>query len=127
MHKLFFLIFLSVYQINTTSLYVAKHWLNSCAHNDCSKAINSCLNCNGEFDCISCVTNFRQECSQCAQEIFNVDDLESINGINYLLCDKSDPFQDKICHIYCRGISRLTGQCTRVQNIPVCQCSQEIL
>ncbi|CAF0779022.1 unnamed protein product [Brachionus calyciflorus] len=100
-----------------------KYWQISCNLNGCAQPLNTCLNCIGEQDCIKCISNSKPECSTCANEIFNKDDLEEINENKYLLCESSDIIHNKVCLIYCRGNFFRNGQCLRFQNFPVCQCS----
>lgn len=102
-----------------------KNWLFTCTSTECSAALSICSNCLGERQCKSCITNYKAECSVCAEDIFNKNDLESIGGNDYLMCDSSDQFHGKICHLFCRGQYYQTGQCTRLINLPICQCTTD--
>lgn len=126
LNKFFFFIFLFILFIGASfGISNSKYWLISCSLNDCSFAFNSCMNCFGEQDCKICITLSQPECSLCADDIFNKDDMESLNGNNYLICDSFDPIQEKVCHIYCRGKYKQYGQCVRENNFPICKCSSE--
>lgn len=120
---LYFFIFLSISESSNESY--SKYWLISCSQSDCSFAFGSCLNCFGEQDCKTCITLSKPECSLCADDIFNDDDMESVNGNKYLICDSFDPIQQKACQIYCRGKYQKSGQCVRENNFPICKCSAE--
>ena len=120
--KIFICLFLFVSQIESNSLISQKYWYLTCSSSECTTAINSCLNCLGERMCKACITNANPECSTCANDIFNKEDLETIEGENYFICESSDPIQAKICHFYCRGQYSQFGQCVIQQNLPVCQC-----
>ncbi|RMZ99010.1 hypothetical protein BpHYR1_021583, partial [Brachionus plicatilis] len=61
-------------------------------------------------------------CSICADDIYNKDDLETIDGNEYLICDPGDPIQSKVFHLYCRGQYAQSGQCVRVNHLPICKC-----
>ena len=73
--------------------------------------------------CKACITNANPNCSTCASDIFNKEDLETIDGNSYFVCESSDPYQSKACHFYCRGQFLQFGQCEIEQNISVCKCS----
>ena len=122
-----FILFVLFCYINKTSCskLTLKHWLYSCSSVECSTALNICSNCYGEINCKTCITNYRAECSVCAHDIFNKNDLETINGNDYLICDSSFSYHGKICNIFCRGQYFQTGQCIRILNIPVCECKPD--
>lgn len=121
MFKIF--IFLSIFFINKLECSIqVKFWIATCTLNECSTALNTCINCFGERNCKSCITSAKADCSTCANDIYNKDELENIGGNQYLICDNSDPIQQKVCHLFCRGQYLQTGFCVRIQNIPVCQC-----
>lgn len=101
----------------------SKYWLVSCTLDSCSFAFNSCMNCFGVLGCKSCITLNKPECSVCVDDIYNKDDLETINGNQYLLCDSLDPMQSAVCHLYCRGQYAQSGQCTVENGLPICKCS----
>ncbi|RNA35749.1 hypothetical protein BpHYR1_036409, partial [Brachionus plicatilis] len=103
----------------------SRYWLISCTLSGCSFAFSSCMNCYGERGCKSCISLSKPECSICADDIYNKDDLETIDGNEYLICDPGDPIQSKVCHLYCRGQYAQSGQCVRVNNLPICKCSSE--
>ncbi|RNA35750.1 WD-40 repeat-containing [Brachionus plicatilis] len=103
----------------------SRYWLISCTLSGCSFAFSSCMNCYGERGCKSCISLSKPECSVCADDIYNKDDLETIDGNEYLICDPGDPIQSKVCHLYCRGQYAQSGQCVRVNNLPICKCSSE--
>ena len=109
--------------VNSSNLISSKYWYFTCSSNECTTAINSCLNCLGERMCKACITNTNPNCATCANDIFNKEDLENIDGIPYFVCENSDPFQSKVCHFYCRGQYSQFGQCEINQNLPYCQCS----
>lgn len=104
-----------------------KHWLWSCVQNDCTTNFNSCLSCFGIRSCKNCLTNsYQNECSQCADDIFKENDLEIINGQEYLICDGQNQLHQKICHFFCRGKYFQTGICTKLNNIPICECTNSM-
>lgn len=103
----------------------SKFWLISCKLNGCSFAFASCMNCFGERSCKTCITLSKPECSACADDIYNKDDLETIGDNKYFICDSSDPIQSVVCHLYCRGQFKQSGQCGIENNLPVCLCSSE--
>ncbi|CAF0765523.1 unnamed protein product [Brachionus calyciflorus] len=121
----FFILNLGLYLANGFDLMNSKYWLTSCSLTGCSITLNACLNCFGERGCTSCVTSIRPECDQCISDIYNKNDLETYEGVQYFICDSLDSFQEKICHIYCRGQYKQTGKCTRYQNLPICQCTND--
>ncbi|RNA20443.1 hypothetical protein BpHYR1_053963, partial [Brachionus plicatilis] len=100
-------------------------WLISCTLSGCSFAFSSCMNCYGERGCKSCIALSKPECAVCADDIFNKEDLETINGNQYMICDSQDPIQSKVCHLYCRGQFSQSGKCVRENNLPICKCSFE--
>lgn len=108
-----------------SSLVHPRYWFSTCSSTECTTALNFCLNCVGERMCKSCVTTHSPSCATCVDDIFNKDDLETVNGQQYLFCDISDPFQSKVCHFYCRGQLALSGQCTMLFNMPLCQCATQ--
>ena len=73
--------------------------------------------------CRTCVTAQSPSCSTCVDDIFNKDDLETVNGQQYLLCDVNDPYQAKVCQFYCRAQLATFGQCAMLHNMPLCQCN----
>ena len=79
----------------------------------------------GEASCKTCITNSLPACSNCANDIYNKDDLETIGGIQYMLCDISSQFQQKVCHLFCRRQNHQTGQCVKIQQILVCECTSD--
>ncbi|RNA28920.1 hypothetical protein BpHYR1_004450, partial [Brachionus plicatilis] len=103
----------------------SRYWLISCTLSGCSFAFSSCMNCYGERGCKSCIALSKPECAVCADDIFNKEDLETINGNQYLICDSGDPIQSKVCHLYCRGQFAESGNCVRENNLPICKCSSE--
>ncbi|RNA20441.1 hypothetical protein BpHYR1_053961 [Brachionus plicatilis] len=103
----------------------SRYWLISCTLSGCSFAFSSCMNCYGERGCKSCIALSKPECAVCADDIFNKEDLETINGNQYLICDSQDPIQSKVCHLYCRGQFSQSGNCVRENNFPICKCSSE--
>ncbi|CAF0891265.1 unnamed protein product [Brachionus calyciflorus] len=112
-------------QIESNLINESKLWSITCGSDTCSQSLSVCLYCYGERQCRQCLFNFNQECSACADDIFDKNNLENINGKDYLLCDSSDPLQVKICHIHCRSRNIAYGVCTKVQNIPVCECTAD--
>ncbi|CAF0913087.1 unnamed protein product [Brachionus calyciflorus] len=112
-------------QIESNLINESKLWSITCGSDTCSQSLSVCLFCYGERQCRQCLFNFNQECSACADDIFDKNNLENINGKDYLLCDSSDPLQVKICHIHCRSRNIAYGVCTKVQNIPVCECTAD--
>ncbi|CAF1013692.1 unnamed protein product [Brachionus calyciflorus] len=123
--KTFFIFFLTFlfFSISEIKTLETKYWLSSCTLYGCEIAINECSNCFGETNCKRCITNIKQYCSFCAEDIFDKEILETIGNEKYFLCDNTDPFQRKICHIYCRGKLINFGDCKRIENIPACECS----
>lgn len=105
----------------------SKYWLITCGYSGCMFAFNFCFTCLGENNCKECLSSINQICSSCADDIFKQDFMEVIDGVNYLICDPMDLVQTKVCHLFCRGQFKTTGQCVRVNNLPVCQCSSESL
>ena len=89
--------------INTFDIKQSKIEQISCLSNNCSNALIFCKFFYGERQCFQCIKNFKQECSECADDIFD---------INNLKCVETDPNQAIICHIYCRGKLRQTGFCS---------------
>ncbi|RNA23189.1 WD-40 repeat [Brachionus plicatilis] len=135
MLKSIFFLFIVIWIINDTKSEASKkdfidefrkdnsrYWLISCTLSGCSLAFNSCMNCFGERGCKSCISLSKPECAECADDIFNKDDLEIINGNEYLICDSQDPIQSRVCHFYCRGQFAQSGQCIRENNLPICKC-----
>ncbi|CAF0727637.1 unnamed protein product [Brachionus calyciflorus] len=116
-------IIILISSIDANKLIQSKFWLTSCSFSGCYITFNSCLNCFGERNCKNCITSIKPECSVCADDIYNKNDLEEIGGNQYFICDSLDNFQVKACQLYCRGQYFQSGQCLRVQNVPVCQCS----
>ena len=121
--KCFIFICLFTSLVKSNNLINSRYWYFSCSSPECTTAINSCLNCLGERMCKACITNTNPNCSTCANDIFNKEDLETIDGNSYFICESSDPFQSKVCHFYCRGQYSQYGQCETDQNLPVCKCS----
>ena len=121
--KNFVFILLFIPFVKPDNLISSRYWYSSCSSSECTTAINSCLNCLSERMCKACITNTIPNCSTCANDIFNKEDLEIINGVSYFVCESSDPFQSKVCHFYCRGQLFQFGQCEIQQNLPVCKCS----
>ncbi|RNA06506.1 hypothetical protein BpHYR1_054191 [Brachionus plicatilis] len=103
-----------------------KFWLTSCSLSGCSLTLNACHHCYGEKNCKSCITSIKPECSKCVDDIFNQSDLQNVEDNKYLLCDASDSFQVTVCHFHCRGKYYQTGNCIRLNNIPVCQCTSQV-
>ncbi|CAF1039001.1 unnamed protein product, partial [Brachionus calyciflorus] len=103
----------------------SKYWLLSCNLSGCSFAFSTCMTCLGESGCKACISLSKPGCSTCADDIFKKDDLETIDGNKYLLCDPLDPIQSTVCHIYCRGQYAQIGQCVRENNSPICKCFSE--
>ena len=116
----FLLIFLNFKKIETSNF---KFWLVTCPN--CLTALNPCMNCYGETSCKRCITSVQPSCSKCGDDIFDENNLESIGNQKYFLCDLSDEFQVKACHIYCRGNYEDLGTCVRIGNIPACQCNKK--
>lgn len=102
--------------------YFPKHYISTCSTNNCEGTLNACSNCFGENQCKSCIST-TTGCSSCANDIFKREDLEDLGGTQYLICDSSDSLQTKVCHLFCRGQYKQTGNCVRYNNLPVCECS----
>jgi hypothetical protein len=120
---LFFFIFYQ--KINSDLLiksFNSKFWLTTCLADGCSLQLGSCMSCFGETNCKRCITSLKPECGQCAEDIYNRNDLETVAGNQYLFCDSMDFFQRQICHLFCRGQFAQTGNCIRISNLPICEC-----
>ncbi|RNA20090.1 hypothetical protein BpHYR1_014898 [Brachionus plicatilis] len=85
------------------------------------------MSCFGKRGRKSCKALSKSECAVYAADIFNKDDLETINGNNYLICDSLDQIQSKVCHLYCRGQYAQSGECVRENNIPIMKVNIAVL
>lgn len=120
---IFCLVFLFVSLIDAKSIEKSeKHWLNSCISDSCQRLINQCRNCTSENDCKTCISDSNPECFSCSEDIYNESDHIIINTLNYMPCDSRDPFQIKICNIYCRGKRYQNGECLSLNYKSVCLC-----
>ena len=49
--------------------------------------------------------------------------MENVEDRPRLICDQKEELQGNVCNLYCRAMFFEYGQCERIQNVPVCQCS----
>lgn len=110
---------------STNSGSQTQFWTVSCHVNDCKNAFDTCIDrkCFGKKTCKTIIHEIYPLCSTCVDQLLNKSHYETINRVNYLICDKESELQMKGCMCYCRTEYYSIGECIRLNNIPVCRCS----
>ena len=100
-----------------------KIYLTTCSSSTCTDALTKCAFCFGETQCKKCISDFNEECVLCASEVFSEPSF-TIGGTVYpMICDSTQALQVSVCNIRCRSEWFTNGNCVKVENAPVCQCS----
>jgi len=104
-----------------------KFYLNSCANHNCEVNLDRAVasGCLGKQMCMNTLTEERDGCRQCGDDIFDVSAFEIINGFPYLVCNSAVPLHVSVCKFYCHANWNPNGgKCVRLANgAPVCQCN----
>lgn len=103
---------------------LARFWTVSCDANQCQNAFDLCIEkkCYGSKACKAIVDEHYSNCSGCVNQLLDQSHYESINGTNYLVCDKQSSLQIKGCVYFCRTKFYPKGECIRQNRIPICRC-----
>ena len=125
--SILFLISLTLLSVASSSTLsnLARFWIVTCNTNSCEKAFQNAIDnkCSGLKQCKAVIDQHYPYCSMCLQELVDKDILEEINGQEYLVCSSEEQVQSLGCELYCRVNWYVTGQCGRLGNMPVCECS----
>ena len=104
---------------------LTREWIVTCKISSCTQAFETALDskCSGLKQCKSAIDKHFPHCSMCFAELMDRDSLETINGVEMLICTNEENIQSLGCHLFCRVNWYTEGRCVRKGNIPICECS----